>query len=54
MLRERRLITCGVWGAQSQRGRSCRHDNDTDDLVETIAEMPKPVVEEEPAEDAEE
>ena len=30
------------------------HDNDTDDLVETMAEVPKPVVEEEPAEDAEE
>jgi hypothetical protein len=30
------------------------HDNDTDDLVETSAEVPKPVVEEQPAEDAEE
>lgn len=30
------------------------HDNDTDDLLETNADMPKPVVEEEPAEDQEE
>lgn len=33
---------------------SLDHDNDTDDLVETIADMPKPVPQEEPAEDAEE
>ena len=30
------------------------HDNDTDDLLETNADMPKPVVEEETAEDQEE
>jgi len=29
------------------------HENDTDDLVETVAEMPKPAVEEQPADDEE-
>lgn len=33
---------------------SLDHDNDTDDLIETMAEMPKPVVEDAEAEEAEE
>ena len=33
---------------------SLDHDNDTDDLVETMAEEPKPVPKEEPADESEE
>jgi hypothetical protein len=29
------------------------HDNDTDDLVETVADMPKPVPQEEPEDEEE-
>lgn len=29
------------------------HDNDTDDLVETVAEMPKPVPQEQPEDEEE-